>query len=241
MAVMTPEQLVELFRRSTGYESVPQCIKVLDEFKEYENKKGFLEPIIRFLDTEDQDKARAWGATALQEIGGTRAYKHLAKIITPRHTKDVKRKFLYTRFFALKGLYNLAATSAQKEEVIKLCKRVYPDDDEDFLVRAEAAVILAMNGDLKALSWLKDMLKVRKDHYWEIIRTARALFEFPLSELTTHLIEVLRNKDANIDHRWQIVRALGNYRGSEVVQELSKVARESQYSFMREEAISSLG
>jgi HEAT repeat protein len=228
---------------------------LINQIKTLEDASAFLEPAIQFLQTERNDRARAWGTNVLEAVGGERADRALTGLLDEKDSRETKRAYFFTRFFALRGLQAHAAAPPARTRLKKRCRRLLDDEEEDLLVRCEAAAILANLGDASAMSLLRQILR-RSDQlsgqfsgpYWPILRTARALVEIPVPALADDLLSVVLNLEgeisssANIDHIWQVTRTLAKYpQNPDVLPTLIKLAQYQRYSFIREEAVISLG
>ena len=241
MPDMLPEQLFMKLRKAKTQESVQEGIQTVNLFKAIQDKSAFLEPAIQFLEMEQEDRVRSWSTNILEAIGGDRAFEALKGALKEKETLETKRQYLYTRFFALRGLNAIADTDQRKLQVKSICQRIQKDDDEDFLARSGAAALLANQGDKEAFGWLKNML-ARTKEYWPVLRAARALAEFPVASLSVDLLAVINQPDVNLDHLWQVVRALPRYaQNPDVAKALISLARDHKYSFIKEDAVVSLG
>jgi HEAT repeat protein len=252
MTDITPEVLFYNFRKTHTLGRNQFGFRALKKFEEVADKAPFLDPAIHFLETEQNDRARAWITNVLEAIGDNKAFDALVKVLDGNAAKPVKRQYIYTRFFALRGVHAMADSSQRASIRDEICHRIQPDDDEDWLVRAGAAAILAKQGDQDAIKWLKKML-ANRDNWWAIMRTARALEEFPVDDLAEDLRKIAAKKLVlqknnqeianNIDHRWQVIRALAMYpHHPGIIEQLSAIVQdESEYPFIREKAVISLG
>jgi hypothetical protein len=169
--------------------------KALDIFKNLEDRDSFLEPTFDFVDREkNDDRVRSWGMSMLENIGGNRALRFIVEMFRKEKTRDEKRKYILTCFFALKAIAKIANSSDEKKELLAILKDMWNDEDEDYLAQAGASVILA-NQQLadaqlihQAVEKIKDMLKKRdinittnddlKTSYWAPKWALRAYFRF---------------------------------------------------------------
>jgi HEAT repeats len=173
-------------------------------------------------------------------IGGEKAFEAAIGIFKKADTKDTKRCYLFTRFFALRAALRLVNTDVQKNRVETLLPKLREDEDEDYLVRAGAAIQLAMRRQKESKEWLHGML-VRYNDYWAVHRTLRALEEYPLDEMTGDVILVIRNTQFP-DHKFIAVKALGGFRNSpSVLRALGDVVRNEPNEYLRLNAITALG
>jgi hypothetical protein len=216
----------------------------MESFKAVEDKSAFLEPTVQFLKEEEEDQIRAWGTSVLELIGGERAFSFLVEMLG---TEKTMRKYLYTRFFALKACANLAKSDQEQSELLTLLKHMWQDEDEDYLSQAEASILLARHERSEvhlrrdAEVKVKDMLsEERFGEYWPALRALRALREFPLPDLADDIILIIR-MHPYLEHRAQAIQALGAYTDNlAVVRELGLIVRTSPDSDLRLKAVRSL-
>ncbi len=252
MTTLTKEELFYNFRKTQTSRNIRSIRRLLEAFKKIPDSKPFLDPAIRYLETESEDGARAWGTNLLEIIGGDRAFEFLITLLEGSDKKEVKRKYRYTRFFALRAIHTLSDSPIRVTRRDEICQRILGDNNEDWLAQAEAAAILANQHDEAAIKWLKKMLSNR-DNYWAIMRATRAIREIPVDELAEDLSKVAARKythektgeqlDNNVDHRWYAIRALAMYpRHPGIIEQLAQIVLdEDEYPFLRESAVTSLG
>jgi HEAT repeat protein len=221
-------------------------LQALAEFEQLSDAKRrtFLPKAEAFLAQEQADEIRAWATGLLGAIGGERAFSSLAGVFRPRVTAEEKRAARFTRFQALKSLARMARTDEQRAEVTRLAASLWrnrwQDTDEDYLVQAEAAALLARDGHEEALAQLAAMLRARQRDFWITWAALRALREFPLLELVESIVLVMRDS-WYIDHRANAIRVLAACGDDDrVVHELGMVVRTSRDAYLRLAAVEAL-
>jgi HEAT repeat protein len=240
-AELTPAQLFERFRRGQLEESQ----EALRAFKSFAGKQRFMRPALEFLQNEEVDQVRSWGAGVLESLGGRKAFACLLALFTREDTPELRREYRYTRFFALAALARLERSESEREQVTVLLNRLWADPwqdtKEDYLVQAEAAVLLALRGRQTPLAQVRAMIRASSRDFWITWACLRALREFPLPEVTSEVVEVMRTAHY-YDHRLYAVRALACY-GDDltVVHELANLVRTSRDSYVRLVAVNALG
>lgn len=163
-------------------------LRALDDFAALPDakRKQFLQAAQAFLDREGADEVRAWATGVLGAIGGDRAFRSLAAIFEQPATSDERHAARFTRFQALKSLARMARTEEQRTEVDALAESLWSnrwqDTEEDYIVHAAAAVLLARGGHEEARAQLAAMLRARHRDFWITWAALRALREFPLLE-----------------------------------------------------------
>jgi HEAT repeat protein len=238
---ITPAELLSAF--STG--SFRTGISALEQLEQVPNKTRFLQPILQFLSAEQDDGVRCWAASALAVIGGDRAFEALLSIFNSPTTDQEKRYYRYTRFFALRSLEVVATKADERAKFDKLVDQLWvdrwQDAVEDYLVHAEAAVLLARRGRPDALDQIRAMIRLARGEFWIAWALFRALQEFPVREVVAELVDLMR-KGFYLEHRARAIRALGSYAGDEsVVSELSMIARTSPEPYLRLTAVQAIG
>jgi HEAT repeat protein len=240
-AGMTPARLFECFRKGDLEES----LGALNAFRSLADKQRYLGPALEFFQNEEVDQVRSWGAGVLQGIGGRKAFACLLAVFTHEDTPELRREYRYTRFFALAALARLERSEGEREQVTRLLEQLWvdrwQDTEEDYLVHSEAAVLLALRGRQIPLSQVRAMLRASSRDFWITWACLRALREFPLPEVTSEVVDVMRTAHY-YDHRLYAVRALACY-GDDltVVHELANLVRTSRDSYMRLVAVNALG
>lgn len=240
-AGLTPAQLFARFRKG----DLEVSRDALRTFRSFAGKQRFLGPALEFFQTEEVDEVRSWGAGVLEAVGGRKAFACLLAVFTGEDTPELRREYRYTRFFALAALARLARSGSEQQQVAALLDRLWVDPwqetEEDYLVQAEAAVILARRGRQSPLAQVRAMLRASSRDFWITWACLRALREFPLPEVTPEVVEVMRTAHF-YDHRLYAARALACY-GDDVtvVHELANLVRTSRDSYMRLVAVNALG
>lgn len=240
-AGLTPAQLFARFRK--GDLEVSQ--DALRTFRSFAGKQRFLGPALEFFQNEEVDEVRSWGAGVLEAVGGRKAFACLLAVFTGEDTPELRREYRYSRFFALAALARLARSGSEQQQVAALLDRIWVDPwqetEEDYLVQAEAAVILARRGRQSPLAQVRAMLRASSRDFWITWACLRALREFPLPEVTPEVVDVMRTAHF-YDHRLYAARALACY-GDDltVVHELANLVRTSRDSYMRLVAVNALG
>jgi hypothetical protein len=240
-AELSPAQLFDRFRKGdlqTSYEA-------LAAFQQLADKRRFLAPALEFLATEEMDQVRGWATTVLEGTGGRKAFAALRGLFKAEDTHETKRRYRYTRFFALAGLARMERSENEREDVTRLLEELWQprwqDTEEDYLVQAEAAVLLALRGRKEPLRQVLAMLRAADADFWITWACLRALREFPLPEVVSEVIDVMRTA-RYYDHRLYAVRALARYRDDvTVVHELANIVRTSDDSYFRLVAVRALG
>jgi HEAT repeat protein len=238
---LTPAELFERFRKGDLEESR----EALRGFERVADKQRFLVPALEFFQTEELDQVRSWGAGVLQTIGGRRAFQALLAVFPEDDPPELKRDFRYTRFFALAGLARLERSEDERTQVTSLLEQLWvdpwQDSDEDYLVQAQAAILLALRRRQQPLAQVRAMLNASSRDFWITWACLRALREFPLPDVVSELVEVMRTAHY-YDHRLYAVQALACYRDDvAVVTELANLVRASPDSHMRLLAVNALG
>ena len=240
----TPEILFSTFRQGRYRKSAA----MFREFQSLRDKRRFLDPAIAFLAEERDDPKRAWATSVLGEVGGARAFDTLTTLLETDQDPTQRRRFRYTRLFALRAIQHSAATPAQRERVEKLVAALWVpnwrDAVEDFLLHAEATVLLALSGSEEAHVQLEEMLDAAggtsRQDFFGAWATLRALREFSVPDVTPQVVALAR-KTRHLDHQWYAVRALGSFRNDpNVVQELATISRSSNDSYIRLAAVMAL-
>ena len=199
------------------------------------------------MEEEQEDRIRAWGTSVLEIIGGEKAFSVLIDILEIEKTKDVKRAYLYTRFFALKAIANLANSDSEKKKFAAIIGDIWKDDDEDYLNQALASVLLTRNELVsvklreEAEVKIKDMLsKDRINEFWPALRALRALQEFFLPSIVEDIISIIKSSNYT-EHKRGAIVALSLYSDElEVVRQLGLIVRKNQDSYLRLVAVQSL-
>lgn len=240
-AELSPAELFDRFRKG----DIQKSYEALAMFQALADKRRFLTPALEFLATEDVDQIRSWAATVLEGIGGRKAFAALRAVFKPDDTRESKRRYRYTRFFALAGLARMERSESEREEVARLLDELWvprwQDTEEDYLVQAEAAVLLALRGRREPFTQVLAMLRAADNDFWITWACLRALREFPLPEVVSEVIGVMRT-GRYYDHRLYAVRALARYRDDiTVVHELANIVRASDDSYFRLVAVRALG
>jgi HEAT repeat protein len=238
MADPTPQQIFDGFERSR--DNVKYGHESLELFRKIQNKEPFLEPSIKFIEVEVRDPVRSWGTNILAMIGGDRAFLTLEGLLSEDDPEEAKRTYLWTRYFALKNLNSLATTEAQQEEMDERCQRIWDDHEEDYLLRSEAAALLAAKGQREYLNWLQEML-IKYDEFWPILRSLRPLRDVPLKDLTDDVLAVFTHSKY-LEHHFQAIRTLEKYPANlKVLRELGDIVLTNPTNYLRLQAVISLG
>jgi HEAT repeat protein len=237
----SPAQLFDQFRKRNYQASR----KALRAFEEVPDKSRFLQPAVQFLHQEENDQIRSWGTNVLEHVGGKRAFEALLDLFRSETTSELRSRYRYTRFFALRALARLARSEGERAVLTELLEELWANpwqqSQEDYLVQAEAAVLLALQGRVEPLSQVRAMLRAFNDDFWITWAALRALREFPLPDVAEEILAIMRSASYP-DHRHDAIRALGGYTDNvDVVHELSSVARTSNDSHLRLAAVHSLG
>jgi HEAT repeat protein len=237
---ITPDELFQLFRNAFDQSDTEMGKTALGQFSLVKDKSIFLDPTIRFISTEPEDQVTSWGTNILEMIGGDKAFNSIIDILKNTNSSRIeKRKFIFTRFFALRAAKTLAIDDSKLGILKEWLTRIWPDEDEDYLVRAESLTILASQGDNKAKSEAKEWLSNPKD-FWKTFRMLRALREFPIQDLADEVIAVLRTSDYT-DHKYEAILVLGKLSGNlKAVRTLGEIARTDRRAYIRLLAFKSL-
>ncbi len=241
---LTPNELFEEFDKAQNDVDVGK--NALTRFSAVKDKSAFVEKTIKFLREQkepkkDHDRVRSWGPNVLEIIGGEKAFRFLNDLLKEEKTKELKRGYRFTRFFTLRAINKLASSDSEREELRTLLEQLWQDEDEDYLIRAEAAILLVQQRKSDPMKWLKEMLgKFREDDYWAPARALRALREFPLPDLTDDIISVMRDS-MYIDHKYDAIDVLGYYTNNvKVVHALGDVVITGRNRYLRLKAVKSL-
>lgn len=243
---LTPDKLFKQFRRPQHDFGWRYGYLAIKEFKTLKDKSTFIQPAMDFIQQEDQDEIRSWGTTILEVAGGHEAFRFLVDVIKI-HTNGNKRKYRNTRFFALKGIANLATSDSEKKELLTMLQEMWNDDKEDYLAQGEAAILLALNEEASsaqkkdAEKMVRSMLSSdRIAEYWPALRILRGLREFSFPSVVDDIILIIK-KSPYYDHRRAAIIALGIHCNDlQVVRELGLIIRNNQDSGLRLEAVESL-
>ena len=236
---VTSQNIFEKLRNAPT--DVDLCTKVLDDFRtlEAKDKLTFLEPTIEFLDSEEQDLVRSWGTSILEIIGGEVAFRSLAGLFKEADTEYIKQKYVRTRFFGLKAAMKIVETDADRETLNNLYNKIWEDEDEEALVRAAAAILLAQQGRRDTRAWIINTLRDYR-RYWPVWGTLRALRELHLPGITDEVIRVMRESEY-VEHQRDAIRVLRAYGGDKVVtRALGDVTVNARNEYIRLEAVTTL-
>jgi HEAT repeat protein len=228
---LTPNWLFGEFRKDTEESDFGWIYgyKAIDGFKALEDKDSFLKPTIDFVSKEKNDRVRSWAIYVLELIGGNEAYNTIVHMLKTE-TAD-KRKYVFTRFFALRAIANLASFPGnEKEALLAILKDMSEDRDEDYLAQAGASVILTQpqlqelvdaEDRQRATAKVKGMLNAwddtkkgnDSDAYWASKRALRALQEFPIRQLVHDIIEIVKKEPKRhaAQHKRAAIQSLGSY------------------------------
>lgn len=240
---ITPKELIEWFRKDPNEVGWEKIDKAYRRYESVQNKSDFLEPIKKFVTEEaesDDDRAddiRRWGTVVLGSMKGTEAAekeatKFLLGLLTDETTREIARRFYWTRFYALRSLVSLAKNPEEKEELLNITKKIAFNDSEDYLNRAAACAIIVLHETSErkdkrdALQIIKAMLSPveisargekfkgfttkggRSETYWPALRALDALKEFPLREVRREIIKVIR-ESPYYEHKANAIQVLG--------------------------------
>jgi HEAT repeat protein len=251
---LTPEKLFDDFRKSKLEFGWMYSYKAFERFK---NELGtdsidpsvFIEPTIQFVENEKNDNSRSWGTSVLELLGGERAFEFLVQMI--KKEKEQGKRYIHTRFFALKAIHKIATLDNDKkkqDELDKLLEDMWDDNNkEDYLAQAGATILLALSKSSnqetkeKCVANIKDMLSTKRfKEYWPALRALRALREFPLPGLVDEIISIIKHSDY-YDHKHAAILALGGYKNElEAIRTLGLIVRNNPDSSLRLQAIRSL-
>lgn len=235
---ITPQSLICAFR-DRRFDTSKDAIARFRQLKSKMQEK-FLNPIIGFLNTEEHDNIRAWGASVLESIGNDQAFQYLISLLD---TTDAGQKegYPWTRFFALRTVKRIAKKS-QRKVVSRLIKKIAKDPKEDRLVFTLARILIALEGDDATERKMKELMD-KKDYdlsYYRFFCICRGLQEFPLQGLVNNIMDIAVSCDVP-DVQVRAVRALGGYKDNpEVVRILGNVVRFNPHPFIRLSAVESL-
>jgi HEAT repeat protein len=245
VAAITPDELFSRFRQG-GYRA---SLAAFRRFAAVKDKRPFFDPAVAFLAAEDDDAKRAWATSVLAQIGGKRAIDALQAIFEATIDPTLLRRHRYTRFFGLAALERLAQGRPEQTGVdallVDLWKPNWGEADEDVLVQAEAAALLALRRREDARAQLDEMLDAahgtESKDFWITWASLRALREFAVPGVAPRVIEIARS-GRYLDHQWYAVRALGAFRDNPAVaNELGTIARAHNDSYLRLAAVMALG
>lgn len=235
----SPKEIINSFRMI--YKNKKNCVDTLKKISEkpQDEKSTFIDPAIKFIIEEQEDNVRSWVTNILELAGGEKSFNTLVDILEREKSFELKRKFLYTRFFSLRAIRNLSKSEEQKAKLKELIERISKDPDEDYLLQAEALVILSEQGDENSKMKVEEWLKA--DDFWRPLRALRAVYEVPLPDFVDELLSIIAHCN-NTDHRYWAIKALSKYpEDSKVVRELGEISVEEPTSYLRLEAVKSLG
>lgn len=241
---LTPDKLFKEFTDSEN--SIADKKQAVKDFSEVKDKTIFLEPAMHFISKQVEDEVRSWGTNVLEIIGGKDAFKFLIDLLKKETSRELKRNYLFTRFFALRAIQNIASSDHEREEVRILLDHIWPDIDEDFLIRAEALILIVREEESELIDIVKDMLKAdnnfKEQEFWAPLRCLRALREFQIPSLADDIIFVLQNSKY-IDVKYQALAVLGYYNNNlKVVRALGDIVIDTKKSnrYLRLTAVGSL-
>ncbi|MDH4239739.1 MAG: hypothetical protein OEW48_09265, partial [Phycisphaerae bacterium] len=207
---MTPQLLICAFR-DKRFDTSREAIVAFRKLEPSLQKK-FLQPIIDFLKSEEHDNIRGWGTSVLESIGNAKAFEYLNTLLTSADD-DQKKRYPWTRFFALRAIRRIAKKSSH-EMVSKLLKEIENSPDENLLVSTEATIIRALDGNEKSEREMRDLLDkllskgVHRMNYYKCFCIVRGLQEFALPGLVNSIMDIAANCDIP-DLQNRAVRALG--------------------------------
>lgn len=241
--VPAPAELLDAF--ASGNPRLAE--QALERYAAVADKTPFREQLLKRLGQERHDGTRAWIATALADDGDPACRDALLAFVRgdalpAPPTRGQRRAACYTRLFCLRGLDRLAATPQDAETLHALLQTLVAEPDEDPLVSAAASLLLATRYDDESqLPQVEATIRAYGSEFRGPRCALRALREFPHRALRDAAVDALRNSRYT-DHRLQAIRALGGFPGDrKAVTELCEVAEAAPDSFLRLEAVVSLG
>jgi HEAT repeat protein len=243
---LTPDSIVTSLRKAE--KEIEVGYQVINAFRNLSLKeKGtYLDRMVQFLEHEEKDRVRSWGTNILELIGGDKAFESVLGVFKETDTRDIKRRYPYTRGFALCAAYRLATTDDKKNQLKEILPKIRKDDDEWELPRAAAAAsLMAMNGDVEATDWIKKMLRDLDTSYKRYF-ILRALKEFPLGSLNSDLIDIMKHiiqYSDFLDQKFIAIKILGKEEfktNLAVVDALGGIATTGRNEYLRLTAIDSL-
>jgi HEAT repeat protein len=188
-----------------------------------------------YLDEEERDEVRAWGTTLLERLGTLDGVADtLRGLLDDTLDASTRRAFKYTRFFAMKALWNLSKNTEQQASTTALLARMSTDEKEDLLPRLGAACILAPQ-DVDAREIVADVLTAARDRYWQLWAALRALREFPVDRLSQRVVEIARGReDYFLESREQALQALASANSTpEIIRAVGEVLVSEPVDYLR--------
>jgi hypothetical protein len=268
---ITPEELFAAFKKDPKDVGWEVAYEAFEKFKALDDKSSFYEPTLKFMDDEKYEEERAdvirsWGASVLGWMSGKQAVdaaQYLFQLLKNESTKDIKRLFFWTRFYALRSVWYLRANLDQNNDFLSLLLSMAFDDDEDYINQSMACILIiyheasARDNKKKALGKIKNMLGpnaskdgkfkgfATKGNFEETYRPAyRALYaltDFPLPAVCKDVINVI-NQSPYYEQQTQAIQVLAGYGENEdALDELSLIIRRKKDPYLRQLAVVSLG
>lgn len=241
---LTPDEFFKVFIDPEN--SIADKKQAVKDFNGIKDKSIFLGPAMHFISKQKEDEVRSWGANILEIIGEKDAFKFLIDLLKEETSRELKRNYLFTRFFALRAIQNIASSDHELEEMRILLDHIWQDFDEDFLIRAEALILIVRTEESELIDVIKDMLKADNDfkeqEFWAPLRCLRALREFQIPSLADDIIFVLQNSKY-IEVKYQAIAVLGYYNANlKVVRALGDIVVDTKKSnrYLRLTAVGSL-
>lgn len=269
---ITPQELLEAVKKDpneVGWEVIDEAYR---QYEDVQDKSKFLEPIIEFVKEEAEfgddraDDIRCWGTAALGWMKGNeveKATKFLHKLLKEESTQKIARRFYWTRFNALRSLWDLPQNPEEREELLKILLTIAFNDDEDYLNQAAACALIVLHETSKkkdkrdALDKIRAMLSPTEsrardgtfkgyltkgnlvESYWPALRALDALKVFPLREVRNEITKVIRDSPY-YEHKANAIQVLGGYWDETVVDVLGSIVKRNKDSNLRLLAVISL-
>ncbi len=203
-----PRDLFTIFRKGHIGNS-KQAIEQFSKLNE-RSRQAFLQPAIDFMGIEQDDSVRSWGNAVLENIGGNKVFDTLVSMLESADDQD-KSNYPYTRFFALKTIYNIKKNKDQTEKTFELIKKVSEDDREQKLIWTLSNLLQALHGHQLCIQKCRDILDNHDEKsgegFWTCLHLVRGIREFPFPDLTDKLVPVLLDT-YYLDLRLHIIKAL---------------------------------
>ncbi|MCX6673105.1 MAG: HEAT repeat domain-containing protein [Methanothrix sp.] len=253
---LNPEELFQLFQSAFKQSNAEIGREALKRFDKVRDKSIFLDPTIKFISDESEDEIRGWATTILRMIGedlpkwkddakraeaAQKAFQSIIELLKRTSSKEEKKRYSDTRFFALKAA-KILSTDDDKQGILRgFLTTIWQDEDEHHPVRAEALVILADLGDNESKNKVRDWLKNPRD-FRKSLGMLKALREFPQSDLEDEVIAILGSNDYYSDHKYEAILVLGKSPSGDlkVIRKLGEIARTDSHSYFRLQALKSL-
>jgi len=191
---------------------IPNQMFIINTLQRLEKAKPgekdiFIDEAAKYLGSDEPDHHKAWACTALEFIGGKKAYDCLEGAFLNASKGD-----RLTRHFALKGMRRLAG-GKEKEDLLTHCRSIFDDEKEQNLLRLSAASVLVAEGvdpDKKYDNFLMEYISNVEKNEWKARPPDLKVFrDFPAPSLQQYLCRIAENDEVYLEARARSIEALG--------------------------------